>query len=63
MHAVETGLLSDNETGRGESSSDKAVTRVSPMHQFHTLAQRAEDDGVLADDVPGSNGVDPDLTA
>src|SRR6266496_949452 len=40
-----------------------SVARVTFMHQFHRLAERAEDDRVLADVVAGPDRVHADLAS
>src|SRR4051812_570428 len=60
-HRVPPGRLVCQELGRQQGAAGVAVPAVPLVDELQRLAEGAEDDRVLADVVPGPDGVHPDL--
>jgi len=61
LHTVKTGLLPGEPAGGAERAIRKSIAAVGAVNELDTLADAAEDDGMLADDVAGANGKKRDL--
>ena len=56
LHAVEAWPLFREPLGGANSAAGEGVAAVGAVDEFESLADAAEDDGVLADDVAGADG-------
>src|SRR4029453_3297930 len=61
VHRVEARRGSGDEPRRPEGPGREGVTAVGAMGQLEPLADRAEDDRMVSDDVPSPKRVDADL--
>src|SRR5262249_28292860 len=61
VHGVPPRLAVGEEAGRLDGAAGVAVAGVRPVRQLQRLAQRAENNRVLADVVADADGVDADL--
>src|SRR5438046_8767570 len=61
LHRIPPRGFAGQELGRLEGAADVAVAGVGAVGQLQRLAERAEDDRVLADVVADADGVDADL--
>src|SRR5262245_26700984 len=55
LHAVETGLLLGQPLGGANSAAGEGVAAVGAVNEFKSLADAAEDNRVLADDVTSAD--------
>src|SRR2546427_12102418 len=60
-HRIEPGRTPHDEPGGAQRAARVRVAIVGLVHEPESLTQRAERHRVLADDVPGAEGVDADL--
>src|SRR4029453_16264243 len=61
LHAVEAGFPLGQPLGGANSTAGEGVAAVSAVNEFESLADAAEDDGMLADDVTGTDRKQRDL--
>ena len=61
IHRIATRPLGREEFGRLQGAENVSVARVPLVDELQGFAERAEDDGVLADVVAGAQGVHADL--
>jgi antitoxin (DNA-binding transcriptional repressor) of toxin-antitoxin stability system len=61
VHRVRAGGSIRKKLRGHQRSAGIAVARVSPVREFQRFAERAEDDGVLADIIADADGMDADL--
>ena len=61
MHRIESLFLLDQPLRGAEGAAGEGFAAVGTVDELDSLAQAAEDDSVLPDDVPGADGQQADL--